>query len=182
VNANESSSFHDGAAASSSRNRATGCADSAIVWNRCRRKSTVTSASKRDIIRRRVVLVGYEGLVLDDGPTRLVVPLDDMQRVEGRKDRFRNGGLIGYGVGFATGRNDGFGDPANPIRLPSSTSVRRGPRLPLLSGASSGPDGFATGDITDAIKRKPHVVFDRGADRVAIAVAPALVRRGGRLR
>ena len=63
----------------------------------------VTRASTPDTIRGRVVLVGYEGLVLDDGPTRLVVPLADVQRVERRKDRFWNGALIGYGVGFAAG-------------------------------------------------------------------------------
>ena len=56
----------------------------------------VTRASTHDTIRGRVVLVGYEGLVLDDGPTRLVVPLADVQRVERRKDRFWNGALIGY--------------------------------------------------------------------------------------
>lgn len=32
----------------------------------------MTRASTHDTIRGRVVLVGYEGLVLDDGPTRLV--------------------------------------------------------------------------------------------------------------
>ena len=58
----------------------------------------VTRVSAPDTIRGRVVLVGYEGLVVDDGPTRLVVPLADVQRVERRKERFWNGALIGYGL------------------------------------------------------------------------------------
>src|SRR5215212_5817893 len=62
----------------------------------------VTRSSTPGTIRGRVVLVGYEGLVLDSGPTRLVVPLGDVQRVERRTDRFWNGALIGYGVGFVT--------------------------------------------------------------------------------
>jgi hypothetical protein len=147
-------------------------------------KIIVTRASTRDIIRGRVVLVGYEGLVLDDGPTRLVVPLDDVQRIERRKDRFWNGALIGYGVGFATGATMVLATPCKPD--PNAfidLCFDRPTFAAAFGGLITGPVGFAIGGITDAIKRKSHVVFDRAAsDRVAIAVAPALVRRGGGLR
>lgn len=144
----------------------------------------VTRVSTDDTIRGRVVLVGYEGLVLDDGPTRLVVPLTDVQRVERRKERFWNGALIGYGVGFATGAvlvlaNRCQRDPNAYIDL-----CFDGPAFAAaFGGLITGPIGFAIGGITDAIKRKPRVVFDRGArDRVAIAIGPALARRGAGVR
>ena len=144
----------------------------------------VTRASTHDTIRGRVVLVGYEGLVLDDGPTRLVVPLADVQRVERRKERFWNGALIGYGLGFATGAVIVL---ANPCQRDPNAFIDLcfdGPAFAAaLGGLITGPMGFAIGGIADAIKRKPRVVFDRGArDRVAIAVGPALARRGAGLR
>ncbi len=142
----------------------------------------VTRVSTRDTIRGRVVLVGYEGLVLDEGPTLIVVPLADVQRVERRKDRFWNGALMGYGVGFATGAVMVL---ANPCKRDPNAFIDLcvdGPEFAAaVGGLITGPLGFAIGGITDAIKRKPRVVFDRGAN-VAIAVGPALVRRGGGLR
>lgn len=144
----------------------------------------VTRAGTHDTIRGRVVLVGYEGLVLDDGPTRLVVPLADVQRVERRKDRFWNGALIGYGVGFATGAAMVLANPCKPDPNAFIDLCFDGPAFAAaIGGLITGPVGFAIGGITDAIKRKPRVVFDRGAsDRVAITVGPALARRGGGLR
>jgi hypothetical protein len=144
----------------------------------------VTRASTHDTIRGRVVLVGYEGLVLDDGPTRLVVPLADVQRVERRKERFWNGALIGYGLGFATGAVIVL---ANPCQRDPNAVIDLcfdGPTFAAaFGGLITGPMGFAIGGIADAIKRKPRVVFDRrDSDRVAIAVGPALARRGGGVR
>ena len=147
-------------------------------------KVIVTRASTPDTIRGRVVLVGYEGLVLDAGPTRLVVPLADLQRIERRKDRFWNGALIGYGVGFATGAAMVLATPCKHDPNAFINLCLDGPEFAAaFGGLITGPVGFAIGGITDAIKRKPRVVFDRGAsDRVAIVVGPALVRRGGGLR
>ncbi len=144
----------------------------------------VTRASTNDTIRGRVVLVGYEGLVLDDGPTRLVVPLADVQRVERRKDRFWNGALIGYGVGFATGALMVLADPCRPDPGAFIDPCLDGPELATaFGGLITGPVGFATGGITDAIKRKPRVIFDRGArNRVAMTVGPTRTRRGAGLR
>jgi hypothetical protein len=144
----------------------------------------VTRAGTHDTIRGRVVLVGYEGLVLDDGPTRLVVPLADVQRVERRKDRFWNGALIGYGVGFATGAVMVLANPCKHDPNAVLDLCLDGPEFAAAIGAViTGPLGFAIGGITDAIRRKPHVVYDRGAsNRVAIAVGPTLARRGAGLR
>jgi len=144
----------------------------------------VTRAGTHDTIRGRVVLVGYEGLVVDDGPTRLVVPLADVQRVERRKDRFWNGALIGYGVGFATGAVMVLATPCKHDPNAIIDLCFGGPAFAAaFGGVITGPVGFAIGGIADAIKRKPRVVFDRGvSDRVAIAVGPALVRRGAGLR
>jgi hypothetical protein len=144
----------------------------------------VTRSSTPDTIRGRVVHVGYEGLVLDVGPTRLVVPLADVQRVERRKDRFWNGALIGYGVGFATGAAMVLANPCKPDPTAFIDLCFDGPEFAAgFGGLITGPVGFAIGGITDAIRRKPRVVFDRGvSDRVAIVVGPALVRRGGGLR
>jgi hypothetical protein len=147
-------------------------------------KVIVTRASTRDTIRGRVVLVGYEGLVLDDGPTRLVVPLADVQRVERRKDRFWNGALIGYGIGFATGAAMVLATPCKPDPNAFIDLCFDGPEFAAgFGGLITGPLGFVIGGVTDAMKRKPRVVFDRGvSDRVAITVAPAVVRRGAGLR
>lgn len=144
----------------------------------------VTRASTPGTIRGRVVLVGYEGLVLDDGPTRLVVPLADVQRVERRKDRFWNGALIGYGVGFAAGAAMVLATPCKHDPNAFIDLCLDGPEFAAaFGGLITGPVGFAIGGITDAIKRKPRVVFDRGtSNRVAIAVGPTLARRGGGLR
>jgi len=144
----------------------------------------VTRASTPDAIRGRVVLIGYEGLVLDAGPTRLVVPLADVQRIERRKDRFWNGALIGYGVGFAAGAAMVLATPCKPNPTGFIDLCFDGPEFAAGFGALiTGPVGFAIGGIADAIKRKPRVVFDRGVShRVAIVVGPALVRRGGGLR
>jgi hypothetical protein len=143
----------------------------------------VTRASTRDTIRGRIVLVGDEGLVVDDGPTRLVVPLADVQRIERRKDRLWNGALIGYGVGFATGAAMVLATPCKHDPDAIIDLCFEGPSFAAaFGGLITGPLGFAIGGITDAIKKKPRVVFDRGAsNRAAIAVAPALVRRGGGL-
>ena len=140
----------------------------------------VTRASAHDTIRGRVVHVGYEGLVLDDGPARLVVPLGDVQRVERRKDSFWNGALIGYGVGFASGAVMVLATPCQRGLNAVIDLCYGGPAFATaFGGLITGPMGFAIGGIADAIKRKPRVVFDRGArDRVAIAVSPALARRG----
>ena len=144
---------------------------------------TVTRVSTRDTIRGRVVLVGYEGVVLDDGPTRLVVPFADVQRVERRKDRFWNGALIGYAVGFATGAVMVLATPCKPDPNAFIYLCFDGPGFAAaFGGFITGPVGFAVGGITDAIQRKPRVVFDRGVtDRIAITVGPALVRRGSGL-
>ena len=137
----------------------------------------VTRAGTHDTIRGRVVLIGNDGLVLDDGPTRHVVPLADVQRVERRKDRFWNGALIGYGVGFATGAAMVLLTPCTGLCFDEPAFAG------AFGGLIAGPVGFAIGGITDAIKRKPRVVFDRGAsNRVAIAVGPTLARRGAGLR
>src|SRR4051812_46313862 len=147
-------------------------------------KVIVTRASTRDTIRGRVVLVGYEGLVVDDGPTRLVVPLADVQRVERPNDRFWNGALIGYGVGFATGAAMVLATPCKRDPNAFIDLCFDGPEFAAaFGGFITGPVGFAIGGIADAIKRKPRVVFDRGAsDRLEITVAPAVIRRGGGLR
>jgi len=144
----------------------------------------VTRVSTPGTIRGRVVLVGDEGLVVDDGPTRLVVPLADVQRVERRKERFWNGALIGYGVGFATGAVMVLANPCRHDPNAVFALCFDGPGFATaFGGLITGPMGFAIGGITDAIRRKPRVVFDRGArDRVAMAVAPALARRGAGLR
>jgi hypothetical protein len=144
----------------------------------------VTRASTHDTIRGRVVLVGYEGLVLDDGPTRLVVPLADVQRVERRKDRFWNGALIGYGVGFAAGAVMVLADSCQHDPNAFIDVCFDGPTFAAaFGGLITGPVGFAIGGITDAIRRKPRVVFDRDTSHhLAIAVGPALTRRGGGLR
>jgi len=144
----------------------------------------VTRVSTRDTIRGRVVLLGSEGLVLDDGPTRFVVPLADVQRVERRKDRFWNGALIGYGIGFATGATMVLATPCKTDPNAFIDLCFDGPAFAAaFGGLITGPVGFAIGGITDAIKRKPRVVFDRGvSDRVAIAVGPIRVRRGSGLR
>ena len=144
----------------------------------------VTRASTHDTIRGRVVLVGDEGLVLDGGPTRVVVPLADVQRVERRKDRFWNGALIGYGVGFATGAVMVLANPCKHDPNALFDFCLDGPEFATGFGALiTGPLGFAIGGITDAIRRKPRVVFDRGAsNRVAIAVGPTLARKGAGLR
>jgi len=141
----------------------------------------VTRAGTHDTIRGRVVHVGYEGLVLDDGPSRLVVPLADVQRIERRKDSFWNGALIGYGVGFAAGAVMVLATPCQ--RGLNAFVDMCGPTLArAFGGFITGPTGFAIGGIADAIKGKPRVVFDRSArDRVAIAVGPALDRRGAGL-
>ena len=122
--------------------------------------------------------------LLDDGPTRFVVPLADVQRVERRKDRFWNGALIGYGIGFATGATMVLATPCKTDPNAFIDLCFDGPAFAAaFGGLITGPVGFAIGGITDAIKRKPRVVFDRGvSDRVAIAVGPILVRRGSGLR
>ena len=144
----------------------------------------VTRIGTHDTIRGRVVLVGYEGLVLDDGPTRRIVPLDDVERVERPKERFWNGALIGYGVGFATGAAMVLANPCRPDPDAYIYLCFDGPGFAAaFGGLITGPVGFAIGGITDAIRRKPRVVFDRGAgNRVAMAVGPTLTRRGAGLR
>jgi hypothetical protein len=144
----------------------------------------VTRVSTADTIRGRVVLVGYEGLVLDDGPTRLVVPLADVERVERRKDRFWNGALIGYAVGFATGAAMVLATPCRHDPNAFMDLCLDGPEFATaFGGLITGPVGFAIGGITDAIKTKPRVVFNRGAhNRVAMAVGPTATRRGAGLR
>lgn len=144
----------------------------------------VTRVSTPDTIRGRVVLIEDEGLVLDDGPTRLVVPLADVQRVERRKERFWNGALIGYGVGFATGAAWVLATPCRPDPNAYIYLCFDGPGFAAaFGGLITGPVGFAVGGITDALRRKPRVVFDRGArNRVAMAVGPTLTRRAAGLR
>jgi hypothetical protein len=144
----------------------------------------VTRVSAPDTIRGRVVLVGDEGLVVDDGPRRLVVPLAEVQRVERQKDRFWNGALIGYGVGFATGAAMVLANPCRHDPTASFDVCFDGPDFAAaFGGLITGPVGFAIGGITDAIKRKPRVVFDRAArNRVAMAVGPTPTRKGAGLR
>jgi hypothetical protein len=147
-------------------------------------KVIVTRSSTHDTIRGKIVGVGYEGLVLDDGPNRFVVPLADVQRVERRKDRFWDGALIGYAAGFATGAVMVL---ANPCKRDPNAFIDLcydGPEFAAaFGGLITGPIGFAMGGIGDALKRKPRVVYDRAAgNRVAIAVAPTLARRGGGFR
>ena len=47
----------------------------------------------------------------------------------------------------------------------------------------TGPMGMAAGAITDALIRRPRVVFERGSTRQArIAVMPVFVSNGGGVR
>jgi hypothetical protein len=147
-------------------------------------KVIVTVGGASQAIRGRVVRIGLEGLVLDEGRTRRAVPLADVQRVERQKDRFWDGALKGYGAGFAVGAVMVL---ANPCERDPNVFIDMcfdGPAFAVaVGGLITGPAGFAIGGIADAIKRKPRAVFERVAsDRVAIAVAPALARRGAGIR
>jgi hypothetical protein len=141
----------------------------------------VTRAGTPDTIRGRIVLVGAEGLVLDDGPTRHIVPLEDVQRVERRKDRFWNGALIGYAAGFAAGAVAVLATPCHRDPNAIIDLCFGGPGFAVaFGGLITGPAGFVVGGIGDALKRKPRVVFDRAAARVALA--PTVGKRAGGLR
>jgi hypothetical protein len=142
----------------------------------------VTRLSIHETLRGRVVSLDEDGLELAIGRTRQVVPLGELERVERPKDRIWNGALIGYGLGFVTGAVVVLSDPCTPKPGAFINPCFNSPEFAVaLGGLITGPIGMGIGAITDAIARKPRVVFDRKS-RTRVAFAPALGRRSGGLR
>jgi hypothetical protein len=130
-----------------------------------------------ETIRGRVLRVADDGLVLADGPAQHTVPFHDLNRVERRRDSIWNGALIGYGVGFGLGFAVVIANPCGPRDF----LCWDGPRFATAyGGIITGPLGMAAGAITDALIRRPRVVFERGSTSQArIAVMPVLLPDGG---
>jgi hypothetical protein len=134
----------------------------------------------RETIRGRVLRLADDGLVLADGPAQHTVPLHDLNRVERRRDSIWNGALWGYGVGFGLGFFMVITNPCGP----DAFLCLDGPGFGAAAGGFiTGPIGMAAGAITDALIRRPRVVFERGSTSQArIAVMPVLVPDGGGVR
>src|SRR4029450_5489808 len=114
----------------------------------------------RETIRGRVLRLADDGLVLADGPAQHTVPLHDLNRVERRRDSIWNGALWGYGVGFGLGFFMVITNPCGP----DAFLCWDGPGFgAAVGGIITGPIGMAAGAITDALIRRPRVVFERGA-------------------
>jgi len=131
----------------------------------------------RETIRGRVLRVADDGLVLADGPAQHTVPFHDLNRVERRRDSIWNGALIGYGVGFGLGFAVVIANPCGPRDF----LCWDGPGFATAyGGIITGPLGMAAGAITDALIRRPRVVFERGSTSQArMAVMPVLLPDGG---
>ena len=134
----------------------------------------------RETIRGRVLRLADDGLVLADGPAQHTVPLHDLNRVERRRDSIWNGALIGYGVGFGLGFVVVIANPCGPHDFLCWDGPEFGA---AFGGIITGPIGMAAGAITDALIRRPRVVFERNpTSQARIAVMPVLVPDGGGVR
>ena len=134
----------------------------------------------RETIRGRLLRLADDGLVLADGPAQHTVPLHDLNRVERRRDSIWNGALIGYGVGFGLGFAVVIANPCGPHDFLCWDGPEFGA---AFGGIITGPIGMAAGAITDALIRRPRVVFERNSTSQArIAVMPVLVPYGGGVR
>jgi len=140
-----------------------------------RRGEKVIVITDSETIRGRVLSVAADGLVLKDGSAERTVALHTLNRVERRRDSLWNGALTGYAAGFALGF---VAVIANPCEQ-DAFLCWDGPGFGALFGALfTGPIGMAGGAITDALIKRPRVVFDRGtSSRPRAAITPVL-RRG----
>jgi hypothetical protein len=146
-------------------------------------KVIVTRARTTGTLAGRVLRLADDGLVLENGDVVQTVPYRDLDRVVRRRDSIWNGALIGYAAGFGAGAALAAADGCN--RRPGSFDpCFDDTGLVVAFGALiSGPIGMAAGAIGDALRRKPHVVFDRLAPpHATMAVTPALVRGGAGFR
>jgi len=134
----------------------------------------------RETIRGRVLRLADDGLVLADGSAQYTVLLHDLNRVERRRDSIWNGALIGYSAGFALGFAVVIANPCGPHDFLCWDGPEFGA---AFGGIITGPIGMAAGAITDALIRRPRVVFERGSrSQARIAVLPLLAPAGGGMR
>ena len=141
-----------------------------------RRGEKVIVVTESETIRGRVLRVAADGLVLKDESGQRTVALHTLSRVERQRDSVWNGALTGYAVGFGLGFVAVIANPCDEYAF----LCWDGPGFGALFGALfTGPIGMAGGAITDALIKRPRVVFDRGASsRPRAAITPVL-RRGG---
>jgi hypothetical protein len=128
----------------------------------------------------RVLRLADDGLVLRDGHTSHTIPYAEVERIVRARDSVWNGAWIGYGVGFGVGAAMVLADPCDP----QHGGCFNDPGLAALTGLLiTGPLGMVAGAITDALMKKPGVVYDRHPGlHATVTVAPTIVRRGAGFR
>jgi hypothetical protein len=144
----------------------------------------VTRTTATGTLSGRVLRLEDVGLVLGDKGASQTIPYRDLERIVRAKDSVWNGALIGYGAGFAAGAAVVAADSCHPQPGQLFDLCLDGPGFAVaFGGLITGPIGMAVGAITDALIKRPHVVFDRrGAPHTTISVVPTLTRGGAGFR
>jgi hypothetical protein len=154
--------------------------DATVAALDLRRGETVIVVTDTETIRGRVLRLAADGLVLTDGGAQHTVALQRLNRVERPPDSLWNGAFAGYAVGFGVGFALVIANPCDPYAFLCWDGPGFGA---LVGGIITGPLGMLGGAITDALIKRPRIVFDkRSSSRTRTAIAPVLLRGGAGLR